>query len=199
MTSRSKAKAGLILAFSVLWAVHWAAYAVDPVTGIGKTRVLLLPPLDATVDSAHMQGPRQFVIRPLEKKGFQTRRFQVVDEALAAKAANASPPIDLNSLSARTAGNLDRLAKRAAADWVVNIVVKDAAADHSSGGAFTARTRILLQVWDARLHGWLANGSYDGQNSGDSPVRSFKRSLEDAVQTALTGFLDAHPGKYQGN
>jgi hypothetical protein len=160
-----------------------------------KTGVLLLPPLDATPDSAHMLGPRHLVIRHREEYEFITRRFKMLGETMAAKAADSSSKIDLASLSARTSGNLDLLAKRAGADWVLSIVVQEAKGNSTAGqSAFKVRTRVLLQVWDARRHGWLANNPYTGEVSGGgSPVFLFKDSLDDATKGSLAGLLGAYP------
>lgn len=165
-----------------------------------ETRVLLLPPLDATPDAAHMLAPRGWVIRQREEHEFVTRQFKTLGEALAAKAADGVPRIKLVDLSARTAGNLDLLAKRSGADWVVSLVVLEAKGDSSAGkSAFEVRTRVLLQVWDARRHGWLANGSFTGQDSsGGSPVFLFRNSLDEAVKGSLGNLLNAYAAKAAG-
>jgi hypothetical protein len=160
-----------------------------------QTSVLLLPPLDVTPDSAHMLAPRRLVIRHREEYEFITRQFKMLGEAMAAKAAEAGPKIDLAALSARTAGNLDVLAKRTGADWAVNIIVQDAKGNSSAGQeAFKVRTRVLLQVWDARRHRWLANGPYTGEDSGGgSPVFVFENSLDDATKSSLGNILGVYP------
>lgn len=159
-----------------------------------ETGVLLLPPLDATPDSAHMLAPRHLVIRHREEYEFITRQFKMLGEAMATNAAAASPGIDLATLSARTVQNLELLAKRTGADWVVSIVVQEARMDSSEGGAFKIHTRVLLQVWDARRHGWLANSPYAGQASGGgSPVFLFKDSLDDATKGSLGNLLGVYP------
>ena len=151
-----------------------------------QTHVLLLPPLDVTPDSAHMLAPRQTVILRCEKDDFEARHFKILDEAVAAKAADSVPRIDLTRQSSRTKANLERLARRTGADWVVSIVVEKVTASNVDHGAFTARTQVLLQTWDASRRGWLANGLYTGQDSGNMPVWAFMHSLENATQTALT-------------
>jgi len=159
-----------------------------------ETGVLLLPALDATKDSTNMQAPRRLVIRHRAEYEFITRQFKMLGEAMAAKAAEAAPGIELGDLSARTAVNLDLLAKQAGADWVVNIVVEEAKLDTSTGGEFKVRTRVRLQVWDARRHGWLANSSYTGQASGEgSPVFVFKNSLDAATKGSLANLLGVYP------
>jgi hypothetical protein len=160
-----------------------------------QTGVLLLPPLDVTPDSAHMLAPRRFVIRHREEYEFITRQFKMLGEAMAAKAADAGPKIDLTALSARTVSNLDLIAKRAGADWVVNIIVQEAKGDSSAGqDAFKVRTRVLLQIWDVRRHGWLANGPYTGEDSGGgSPIFVFENSLDDATKGSLGNILNIYP------
>jgi len=113
---------------------------------------------------------------------------------MAAKAADAVPKIKLADISARTAGNMDMLARRTGADWVVSTVVQEAKADSSAGhSAFKVRTRVLLQVWDARRQGWLANGPYTGEDNGhSSPIFGFKNSLDEAVKGSLGDILGAY-------
>ncbi|MGA3132407.1 MAG: hypothetical protein ABSD59_16490 [Terracidiphilus sp.] len=160
-----------------------------------ETSVLLLPPLDATNDAKETLPIRATTIRHKEQYEFIARQFKMLGEAMAAKAANGAPQIKLADLSARTAGNMDLLAKRAGADWVVSIVVEESKGDSNGGrGAFTVRTRVLLQVWDARRHGWLANGLYNGEDhSSSSPIFEFKNSLDEAVKYSLGSILDAYP------
>lgn len=159
-----------------------------------EASVLLLPALDATPDSAHMQTPRQMVIRHRAEYEFITRQFKMQGEAMAVQAAEIGPGIELGNLSARSATNLDLLAKRTGADWVVNIVVEEAKLDSSAGGEFNIRTRILLQIWDARHRGWLANSPHTGQASGGgSPVFVFKNSLDNAVKDSLGNLLKVYP------
>ena len=160
----------------------------------GETGILLLPALDATADSAHMQAPRQLVVRHRLEYEFITRQFKMLGEAMAAKAANTAPEIALGDMSTRTAASLDMLARRAGADWVVNVVVEEAKLDSFAGNEFKVRTRIRLQIWDARRHGWLANVPYTGQASGDgSPIFVFKNSLDAAVKGSLLNPLGTYP------
>ena len=159
-----------------------------------ETGVLLLPTLDTTGDSGHMQAPRQLVVRHRIEYEFITRRFKMLGETMAAKAAEADPKIELGDLSARTAGSLDLMAKRTGADWVVAIVVEEAKLDSSAGGEFKVHTRVRLQVWDARRHGWLAHNPYTGQaGGGGSPVFVFKSSLDDATRGSLGNLLGVYP------
>jgi hypothetical protein len=158
-----------------------------------ETGVLLLPALDATRDAANMQAPRQLVIRHRQQAEFIARHFKMLGETLALKAAGVSPAVDLATLSARTAENLDLLGKRAGAEWVVHTVVEDAQADETSAG-FIAKTRLLLQVWDVRRHDWLVNDRYTGEATGSgAPPMIFLRSLDNATKGALASVLDAYP------
>jgi len=160
-----------------------------------ETSVLLLPPLDATPDAADMLAPRSSVIRHREEYEFITRQFKMLGEMMAAKAARDVPQIELVDISARTAANMDVLAKRTGANWVVSIIVQEIKGDSSAGQSpFKVRSRVLLQVWDARRHGWLANNAYTGEDSGDgSPIYVFKNSLDEAVKGSLEDILDAYP------
>jgi hypothetical protein len=157
------------------------------------TGVLLLPALDVTKDAQNMQAPRQLVIRHREEFEFIARQFKMLGEAMAEKVAAVRPKIALGSLSARTATNLDLLAKRAGADWVVSIIVEGANLDSSAEGNFKVQTRVRLQVWDARRHGWLANSAYTAQAGGGSPVFVFKNSLDNAVKGSLGQLLSVYP------
>jgi hypothetical protein len=140
-----------------------------------------------------MLAPRHLVIRHREEYEFITRQFKMLGETMASQSADAAPEIDLTSLSARNAGNLDLLAQRTGAAWVVSIVVQEAKMDSSEGG-FKIHTRVLLQVWDARRHGWLANHPYTSQvNEGGSPVFVFKDSLDDATKGSLASLLESYP------
>ena len=163
-----------------------------------ETGVLLLPALDATADSEHMQGPRQFAIRRVAEGEFIARQFKVMGEAMAARAASADPPVDLACLSARNAENLNLLARRMRADWVVNLVVESVTMDSSLGpnsdGGFKIHSRVRLQVWDARHRHWLVDRSFTDDSRGDgSPIMVFKESLGAAVSGALTSVLGAYP------
>jgi hypothetical protein len=159
-----------------------------------ETTVLLLPPLDATPDAAHMLPMRTVVIRHREEYEFITRQFKMLGEAMATKAAEDAPQIKLADLSARTAENMDLLGKRTGVNWVVSIVVQEAKGGSNGGRSpFTVRTRVLLQVWDIRRHGWLANDLYNSQDSrGGSPIFLFKNSLDNAAKGSLANLLDAY-------
>ena len=159
-----------------------------------ETSVLLLPALDATRDSKNMQAPRRLVVRHRVEYEFITRQFKMLGETMAGTAADAVPKIELGDLSERTDTNLDLIARRMGADWVVNVVVEDAKLDASAGGEFNVRTRVRLQVWDARRRGWIVNGPYTGHASGGgSPVFVFKRSLDDAAKGSLGNLLGDYP------
>ena len=199
MRFRSNIKSGLLTTSALLWLIGSPARAdeklLPPIQVTPReTSVLLLPALDVTPDSAHMQAPRQLVIRHREEYEFITRQFKMLGEAMAAKVADSSPKIDLAGSSARTSANLDLLAKRTGADWVVSIVVQEVTMDSSAGNGFKVQNRLLLQVWDARRHGWLANNPYTGQlTGGGSPVLLFKDSLGDATKGSLANLLSAYP------
>lgn len=186
-------------AILVLLPVNPAVRADDPpgppsLKAPRETGVLLLPALDATKDAANMQAPRQAVIRHRQQAEFITRQFKMLGETLAFKAADVSPAIDLTQLSARTAENLDSLAKRAWADWVVHMVVEDVDANSDASGGFTINTRVLLRVWDVRRQDWLINQQFTGQATGGGvPVMIFMRSLDNATKGALANVLGAYP------
>jgi hypothetical protein len=160
-----------------------------------QTSVLLLPALDTTPDAAHMLPARSAVVRHREEYELITRQFKVLGEAMAAKAADNGPHIKLDDLSERTPANMDLLAKRADADWVVSVVVQNQRGDSDAGRRpFTVSTLVLLQIWDARHHGWLANGPYTGEDTaGGSPVFVFKYSLDNAVKVSLANLLGSYP------
>lgn len=158
------------------------------------TAVLLLPVLDATSDSKNMEAPRRSVIRHREQVEFITRQFRMLGDSLAIKAAAVSPEIDLASVGARTEKNLDLLAHRANADWVVSLVVQDVDCNQTEGNEFKISTRLVLQVWNARLHEWIVNAPFTGDADGQgSPVMIFLRSLESAAKVSLADLLKAYP------
>jgi hypothetical protein len=199
ITLRSHAISGRLLRYAVYLSLGLflrVGGAVLPPLPVAppETAVLLLPALDATADSINMQQPRQVVIRHRVQAEFISRHFKMLGESLAMKAAVLSPGIDLALGSARTPGNLDELARRTGADWVVNLVVQEVEGDIPEGGDFKARTRLLVQVWDARRHDWLVNESHAGLAAGQgSPVMVFMRSLDDATTASLAGLLEPYP------
>jgi hypothetical protein len=163
-----------------------------------ETTVLLLPTLDATPDSAHMQAARQFAVRREMEYAFLTRQFKVMGESMAVASAGRSPEMNISHPSDRTPENLDRLAGRAGASWVVNFIILDVKMDSSpegiSSGAFTVNTHILLQVRDCAHHRWAANGDYVQRTKGTgSPIFIFKESLEAATNESLSAFLKDFP------
>ena len=159
-----------------------------------ETSVLLLPALDVSAESTNMLGPRQAVIRHREQFEFITRRFKVLGETMAVQAAHEVPGFDLNQVVARKPENLDALANRAGADWVVRLVVEKAKLELTSENTFTVRTRVRLQIRDSRRRDWLVDGTFEGQANGvGSPVFVFKDSLDDAVKRALGTLLDPYP------
>jgi hypothetical protein len=157
--------------------------------------VLLLPALDATSDAKNMQEPRHVVIRHRVEFEFITRQFKMLGETMAAQAAESTTPkINLGDLSARSAATLDLIAKQTGANWVVGLVVEEAKLSSFGGGEFQVHTRVRLQVWDARRHGWIANGDYTGQARGEgTPIFVFKNSLDEAAKGALRNVLTNYP------
>ena len=159
------------------------------------TSVLLLPALDSTSDAKNMQEPRHVVIRHRVEYELITRQFKMLGESMATQAAQSTTPkINLGDLFARSAANLDLIAKETGADWVVSLVVEEAKLSSSAGGEFQVHTRVRLQVWDARRHGWLANGGYTGKATGEgSPIFVFKNSLDEATRGVLGNVLTNYP------
>jgi len=159
-----------------------------------ETSVLLLPALDATKDASHMLAPRRAVIRHREQAEFLKRQFKLLGEALATRAAEASPKIDLTRVSDRTADHLDQLSRRAKADWTVSIIVEEVEMNPTDSGSLAANTRLHLQIWDARKKEWLIDQSYTETASGDgAPPMLFMESLDQAVRTALSPQLHTFP------
>jgi hypothetical protein len=156
--------------------------------------VLLLPALDVSAESTNMLGPRRLVIRHREQYEFITRRFKMLGETMATRAADGMSKFDLNEVAARTPENLDALAKRAGADWVVSAVVENARLEFTAAGQFRALSHVRLQVRDARGRDWLVDGTFSGLADGaGSPVFVFKNSLDDAIKKALGTLLDPYP------
>jgi hypothetical protein len=186
---------------SIAWLVAAASLrAGSPSSGAGlivprETKVLLLQPIDGTADSATLAPLRQEFIRLRQQYEFISRGFTVLGEAMAAKAATAPPALDLQGdASGRPAGLLDELGRRADADWVVSIVVREIKTDPSGGTGFKVHSSLLIQIRDARRHAWLANGPYIGHLTGSgAPGRLFIASLRSATGEALAGILTAYP------
>jgi hypothetical protein len=174
--------------------------AGNPSSGAGlmvprETKVLLLQPIDGTVDSAMLAPLRQEFIRLRQQYEFISRGFIVLGEGMAAKAATAPPALDLQGGgSGRSAELLDELARRANADWAVSIVVREIKTDPSGGAGFKLHSSLLVQIRDARWHAWLANALYVGHLTGSgAPGRLFIESLRSATGEALAGILTAYP------
>jgi hypothetical protein len=169
--------------------------ALSPVAVVPREiGVLLLPAVDTTPEASNMLAPRQSVIRHRQQAEFIARQFKILGETLASKAAKVSPSIDLTQVSARTPANIDLLARRAGADWVVHTVVEEVKADSDDRGTFTINTRLLLQVWDVHRHDWLINQRYTGQATGSgSPIMIFMHSLDDATKGALGNLVGSYP------
>jgi hypothetical protein len=158
-----------------------------------ETKVLLLRPIDATVDSARLAPLRQQIVRLRQQYEFIGRQFVVLGEAMAAKAAAAEPDLHLESKEGRTAQALDKLAGRIGADWVVSFVVLEISADELDGMG-GAHSTLLVQIRDARRHAWLADRTLIGRfKGGGSPPEMFIASLDAATGEALTAVLSAYP------
>jgi hypothetical protein len=162
-----------------------------------ETRVLLLQPIDGTVDSAVLRPARQRIIRLRQQYEFISRQFVVLGEGMAAKAAASQPPLSLEgNADGRTAETLDRLARRIGVDWAVSITVREIKTDPSDGSSFKVHSSLLIQIWDARSHTWLAQLPYVGHLAGGgSPGWLFIKSLEAATGEALTEILARYPQK----
>jgi hypothetical protein len=159
-----------------------------------QTGVLLLPPIDATVDSARLAPLRQQIVRLQVQYQFIARQFKVLGEALAVRAAAASPAVDLDDPGARTARNLDELAARAGAQWVVSVIVLQVASAHSPAGLFQARSTIRLQIRDASRHAWLVDQSGVGSAEvGGPPGWLFNASLRSAAGKSVAQALQDYP------
>jgi hypothetical protein len=167
-----------------------AAMAISP----EKTTVLLLPALDLTPDAAHMLPAREAVIRHREEFELISRRFNVLGDAAAEKAAGLTPRIDLGGIAVRNADNLDLLAKRAGANWVASVAVREVKMDSFEGGQFRIHSSVLYQLWDSANHRWLVNDTIRGEVAeGGSPAFAFKDSLDNAIKNALGTVAGAFP------
>jgi hypothetical protein len=160
-----------------------------------ETKVLLLPPIDATVDAAVLAPLRRQFIRLPEEYEFIRRQFVVLGDEMAARAAAVRPSVDLRAGAAgRSAETLDELARRTDADWVVSILVREIKTDPFNGAGFKVHSSLRVQIWDARRHAWLANGPYVGRLvGGGAPGRLFIDSLRAATEEALQRVLAAYP------
>jgi hypothetical protein len=159
-----------------------------------ETKVLLLQPIDATVDSAALHPLRQKIIRLRQQYEFIGRQFAVLGEGIAAKAASRPPRLDLEGESGRSAENMDEIARRADADWSVSVTVLEIKTDPSGGMGFNVHSIVLIRIRDARRHVWLAERPYVGRVAGvGAPGRLFIASLRAATGEALAAVLVAYP------
>jgi hypothetical protein len=160
-----------------------------------ETKVVLLQPIDATVDSAVLGPARLRIVRLRQQYEFISRQFVVLGEGMAAKAAATPPPLRLDGNGdGRSAVTLDQIAQRVGADWSVSIVVREIKTDPSDGSGFKVHSTLLVQIWNARTHAWLAQFPYVGHLAGGgSPGWLFIKSLEAATGEALTKMLAAYP------
>lgn len=158
-----------------------------------ETKVLLLPPLDATVDSARLAPLRQQIVRLRQQSEFISRQFVLLGEAMAARAALAEPRLNLEDKQGRSAEMLDDLGQRTGADWVVSLVVKEIASDDAPGADVAkvfVHSTLVIQIRDTHQRLWLENRTHVGRLSGGgSPPEMFIESLETATEEALAGLL----------
>ncbi len=162
-----------------------------------ETKVLLLQPIDGTVDAAVLHPARQRIIRLRQQYEFIGRQFVVLGEAMATKAAANQPPLSLDANGdGRTAEMLDQIARRVGVDWAVSIVVREIKTDPSDGNSFKVHSTLFVQIWDARRHAWLAKLPYVGHlAAGGSPGWLFIKSLDAATGEALAEILAQYPQK----
>jgi hypothetical protein len=197
--------ASLILAAFGFWAVGGVSLRgenVLPVETIvpSQTGVLLLPPVDTEPWAKDVLAQRQFVVRRRLQYEFLSRQFKLYGETLALPAAHRAPSVDLADPTARTAANLDRLARRTGADWVVSVNVQEVKDDPASAPGpnpppFHCHCLVKLKVWDASRRGWLAWGACLGHDEGGTslPVFLFMESIDDAAKNAARTVVGAYP------
>ncbi|HEX3729896.1 MAG TPA: hypothetical protein VHV47_08830 [Opitutaceae bacterium] len=161
-----------------------------------ETGVLLLPALDTEPWAPNVLAQRQLVVRWRLEHDFIERRFRVSGEALAERAAGLEPKIDLGRDGARTPANLDELARRAGAAWVVSLTVEEVAEDNPPDPShFRCHCRILTRIRDAAHHRWLADGPAVGHDDSgsSSPVWLFMSAIDDATRAAVAPVLSPYP------
>lgn len=162
-----------------------------------KTTVLLLRPIDATIDSARLAPLRQQIIRLRQQYEFICRHFAVLGEAAAENAAAVDTTLNLSSLNQRTAKSLDRLATQLGATWVVSLAVKEIASDpieSFDGSKNSVHCSLEVQIRDARDHRWLVNKTCIAHvTGGASPPELFIESLETVTREALETVLLPYP------
>src|SRR6185312_3289520 len=158
------------------------AHAIRP----QETTVLLLPPIDATVDSAKLAPLRQQVVRLEMEYQFIARQFVVVGDQMAAEVAAKSPAMTFGGEAGPSERVLQEISRRAQARLVVGIVVREVAATASKEVPFQARSVIDLRVWDSESGTWLVNRAIEGfASEGGPPGWLFINSLGNAVARAL--------------
>jgi len=162
-----------------------------------ETKVLLLPPVDATVDAIRLHPLRQQIMRLRQQSEFITRQFVVLGESMAARAAAAKPALNLADPKARSPELFAELAKRTAADWVLRLAVTEIASDESDSAVeakVSVHSTVMIQIWDTRRHRWLDNRTYVGRTiGGGSPPELFIESLDTATEEALSRVLGPYP------
>jgi hypothetical protein len=184
-----------VIAASRAWATDAASQEMVAVgTRPSDTVVLLLPPVDATVDAARLAPLREQVIRLEMEYQFIARQFMVVGDRLAAKVAEQSPGIDLGGKGGASERAMDGLARRTRARLVVGITASEVVSVASTGPGFQARSTIDLRIWDSQSRRWLVKGARQGFASrGGPPGWLFIGSLRDAVGSALADCLKRYP------
>lgn len=186
---------GILVAFTSLRADTATSGAERVIPG--QTNVLLLSPIDGTVDSSRLAPLRQQVVRLRQQYEFISRHFVVLGETMAAKAAASKPTLHLESEESRSFEALEELGKRAGADWVVSVVVKEIASDQSDsldGAKVSVHSLLLVQIRDVRQHAWRVNHTYVGRlTGGGSPPEMFIESLDVATEEALAPVLAVYP------
>ncbi len=159
--------------------------------------VLLLPATDTEPWAASVLTQRQDVVRSRLEREFLGRGFKTYHESLALAAAGKAPKIDLADPVKRTAENLEALARRTGANWVVSVDVQEVAENPelSNGASFRCFCRVALKVWDTKQHAWRADGVFTGNDQGasGSPVWRFLNSIDDAARVAIASVLDRYP------
>lgn len=165
-----------------------------------ETGVLLLPPVDTEPWAANVLAQRQLIVRRRMQYELITRQFKVYSETIAERAARRSPQIDLTNPTARNGANLDELASRTGATWVLSFNVEEVGEDaedpaHPHDTRFHCHCRVDMKLWDARLRRWRYNGSYIERDArgGSSPVFLFMEAIDEATKGALLTSIGKFP------
>ena len=163
----------------------------------GDIGVLLLPATDTEPWAANVLLQRQDVVRRRLQHDFLARGFKLYGEALAQSTAATAPRVDLSNPAQRTAENLDELAKRTGANWIVSLDVQQVADDpaKTDEAHFHCFCRVQFKVWDAVQRKWRVDGTFTGHDRGDrqSPIWLFMEAIDEATRVALASVLDPYP------